>query len=125
MVFLSFLLSFFPSYLPSYPSLPFPSLPFLILCVYVFFYVSLILMQECGGVPEGLSCTTSQVRLILRDMTGKHVWDYTLLHGPLSWQHDCMVYPGIDVFVVVGIFLSIRLVYFVLFLLILQAACKM
>lgn len=26
----------------------------------------------------------TQVRLIMRDMTGKNVWDYTLLHGSLT-----------------------------------------
>ena len=53
-----------------------------------------VTVQDYGGIPEGVSCSQSQVRLVLRDMAGKHVWDYTLLHGPCSWQDDCGMYPG-------------------------------
>ena len=34
---------------------------------------------DFSRVPASTAAT--QVRMIMRDMTGKNVWDYTLLHG--------------------------------------------
>ena len=34
------------------------------------------------------STAATQCRVITRDMTGKNVWDYTLLHGALSTEKD-------------------------------------
>lgn len=48
-------------------------------------------------VPASTAAT--QVRLIMRDMTGKNVWDYTLLHGSLTSdiEHHRHNGSGIDV----------------------------
>ena len=37
-------------------------------------------------VPASTAAT--QVRVITRDMTGKNVWDYTLLHGSLQGENE-------------------------------------
>ena len=47
-----------------------------------------VCMCVCGvqveGVPGEVSAGTYQVRVIVRDVSGKYTWDSTLLHGPDS-----------------------------------------
>lgn len=61
-----------------------------------FLFIVFFLQNSPDSVVHQVPASTAatQVRVIMRDMTGKNVWDYTLLHGSLYVEDDHNHYSG-------------------------------
>ena len=61
-----------------------------------FLFIVFFLQNSPESVVHQVPASTAatQVRVIMRDMTGKNVWDYTLLHGSLYMDNDHNHYIG-------------------------------
>ena len=66
-------------------------------CTQSHFSLILFFLQDSPDSVVNLapaSTAATQVRVIMRDMSGKNVWDYTLLHGSSSADNEQYQYSG-------------------------------